>query len=245
VCAPAAGVVLRGRVSQVAPLRPGEVQVVHVALDAVAGADRFRPLLSADERARADRFRFAPDRTRFTVARGVLRGLLGARLGVAPAAVGFAYGAHGKPAIASPPTGAWLRFNVSHSGDVALVALARDRDVGVDVERIRPDVRSDDLARRFFSPRENAVLAALPDEARRLAFFRIWTAKEAFVKATGEGVARGLAGFDVVDAAGAPQLRLDEPAQWSLRDLSVAPGYAAAVVAEGVPDEVVVVPWAP
>jgi 4'-phosphopantetheinyl transferase len=226
--------------------------VLSVDLDAAADLARLRDHLAPDELTRAARFRFARDRARFVVARGILREVLGAHLRVPPARLAFRSGPHGKPALAEPPAGDWLRFNVSHSDGVVLVALARAREVGVDVERMRPDVAAADLARRFFSPREQAALAALPEDRRRAGFFRIWTCKEAFIKGTGEGVSRGLASFDVVDPACDVALAIEaapaEAAAWALRELSAPAGYAAAVAVEvdpGVPLSVVPLSWTP
>jgi 4'-phosphopantetheinyl transferase len=235
------------------PLAPGEAHVLSVTLGAAAGVvERLRRHLADDEVARAARFRFEPDRERFTIARGVLREVLAAHLDVPPAGLAFRTGAHGKPALAGPAAGDWLRFNVSHSGDIVLVALARARAVGVDVERVRADIADVELARRFFSAREQAALAGLPEDGRRALFFRIWTCKEAFVKATGDGVSRPLRDFDVVDDAGDVALRTDvappEARRFTLAALPAPAGYAAAVAVEvdpTAPVRVVPLAWEP
>ena len=199
------------------------------------GTARFAATLSADERLRAARFHFARDRDRFTVGRGVLRSLLGGYLGVAPAALAFAYGDHGKPAL----VGGGLHFNVSHSAGVALYAVARAREVGVDVEGHRADFATAEIAERFFSPAERAALRALPVEARCAAFFACWTRKEAYIKARGVGLSLALDAFDVSLAPGEPAALLatrDDPGardRWSLQALDPGPDLAGAVVAEG------------
>lgn len=224
-------------------LDPGEVRVHHAALDAPLDLDALRAHLAPDEQARAARFRFDRDRRRFVVARGRLRVLLARHLETSPADIAFSYGAHGKPALVGST---WLRFNVSHSHELALFALARDREVGVDVEHVRTDIRHDDLARRYFSAREQAALRGLPDPERLDGFFRTWTFKEAFLKATGQGVSRPLGGFDVLLGADGMRLTIaDAPGDascWTLHRLDVASGYAAALVVEGVPSRVSVAP---
>jgi 4'-phosphopantetheinyl transferase len=208
--------------------RRDEVHVWRAALDrpaAVVGA--LWASLDDDERDRAERLRRPPARDRFVVAHGLLRIILARYLAIAPAAVRFSYGVSGKPGLAGDTA---LRFNLSHSGPLALYAVASTRDVGIDVERIRSDVDAAALTRRFFTPREAAALAHLPAAARLPAFFTGWTRKEAVVKAGGEGLARSLAEVDVGDAT-----EVDGPdgRRWRLEDLTPAPGYAAALAVEG------------
>jgi 4'-phosphopantetheinyl transferase len=196
-------------------------------------------LLSEDERARAVRFVFERHRRRFTAARAALRHILGARLGVAPAEVRFAYGPHGKPELAAGCGAGRLRFNLAHSHELALVALCEGRELGVDVEHVRPLADAMRIAERFFSTREREALAGLPPEAQREAFFRCWTRKEAYLKALGDGLARPLDGFDVSLARGEPAALLGvaadpaEAARWGLAHLEPAPGYVGALAVEG------------
>jgi 4'-phosphopantetheinyl transferase len=195
--------------------------------------------LTADERQRAERFFFEKDRTHFVVARGLLRVLLGRYLRQDPPRLRFTYGPHGKPALATDPGGVALRFNVSHSHGLALYAITRGREVGVDVERIRPDIAQEKIAERFFSPREVTVLRALPTPLQAPAFFACWTRKEAYIKAKGEGLTLPLDQFDVSLAPGEPAALLhtawdpQEAAGWALHDLAPAPGYRAAVAVAG------------
>ncbi len=218
-----------------------EVHVWRVDLDGVPeGA--VASSLSADERERAGRFRFERDRRRFVVARGVLRRLLGRYLDREPARVRFGYGPRGKPFVAA---GGGLRFNLSHSAGLALLAFGWRREVGVDVERVRPVPEAEDIARRYFSRWEEAELRRLPAGERQAAFFRCWTRKEAFVKATGDGLSRPLDGFDVTLAPGEPArlLRLaGEPAaghRFWIEDVSPGRGFAAALAVEGSPARVI------
>jgi 4'-phosphopantetheinyl transferase len=202
-----------------------------------AGRAALAATLAGDERARAARFHFDRDRDRWVVARGALRAILARYAGTAPAALALAVGDHGKPRLAEPV--ADLRFNLSHSGDLALCAVAVGREVGIDVEAVRADRAGDDIARRFFAPAEVAALAALSPALRVEAFFACWTRKEAYVKARGAGLALGLDRFEVSLAPGAAAALLathDEPAErarWQLTALDPGPGYAGALAVEG------------
>ena len=217
-------------------LEESEIHVWRAELDAPAWVqERLRRYLSSDELARAAKFLFEPHRRRFVAARGILRDVLARYLGCIPAALQFRYGPHGKPEVDS--AGLDLRFNLSHAGDVALVAVARGREVGIDVERIRPEAATDAIARRFFSPREVEALAALTPAERLEAFFRCWTRKEAYIKARGEGLRIPLSSFDVsigrepalLAMRGAPE----EGARWTLAGLQPGPGYVGALAYEG------------
>jgi 4'-phosphopantetheinyl transferase len=196
------------------------------------------PLLSGPERHRASLFAFDRDRHRFIVARACLRRVLGARLGVRPEAVELVYGARGKPALAPDVAGSALRFNVSHREDVTVFAFSVGREIGIDVEAIRPIPDADAVAARFFSPRENAAYRALAPLDRLLGFYRCWTRKEAFIKALGDGCYYPLDRFDVSLAPGEPAtiLRVEgvpgDRCRWRMESFSPTPGFVAAVVAE-------------
>ena len=168
-------------------LQPGEVHVWFARLDRTPERlSRMRTLLNSDETARADRFLKDLHRNRFIAARVILRDLLAGYLERPPDAIRFAYNQWGKPALASGFAAKDLRFNLSHSNDLAMYAFALARDVGVDIEMIRADAANDRIAENFFSPREVATLRALPRERQVEAFFNCWTRKEAYVKARGE-----------------------------------------------------------
>jgi|SRR5215472_6371383 len=196
-------------------------------------------ILSADERAKAERFYVERDRRHFVVARGVLRTILSRYLNQAPEALSFCYGPHGKPALAGESDGAGIRFNLSHSRELALYAITRGREVGIDVEGVRADLVVAEIAAQFFSPRELAMLQTLPADEQRQAFFRCWTRKEAYIKARGDGLSMRLDGFDVSLAPGQPAAILgahrgpSEASRWLLRDLAPIPGSAAALAVEG------------
>jgi 4'-phosphopantetheinyl transferase len=197
-----------------------------------AVTEQFWFLLAPDETDRAGRFRFDHLRRSFILARGALRVLLGRYLNIAPGGIEFGYGSKGKPALAAPHR---LQFNASHSGDLALFAFTTDCEIGVDVERIRPIPDTEDVAKRFFCAEETAELMALPAGQREHGFFLCWTRKEAYIKATGEGLSTPLDAFRVTlqpsEPAGMVHLERDPIAAqaWTLHDLTPAPGYAAAL----------------
>jgi 4'-phosphopantetheinyl transferase len=201
--------------------------------------DSFRRTLASDEQARAERFYFHRDRERFIAARGVLRAILGRYLNKAPASLSFCYSSHGKPALVSESGGDALRFNISHSHGVALYAVTRGREVGIDLELVRSGLEIEEIAERFFSRLEIATLRALPTDLRRRAFFLCWTRKEAYIKARGEGLSLPLDQFDVSLIPGEPATLMStrpdsgEALRWSLHELALDPGYAAALAVEG------------
>jgi 4'-phosphopantetheinyl transferase len=219
---------------------PEEVHVWRVWLDRpAASVDSLAATLAADERERADRFLHADLRRRFVVGRGALRSILSRYLGRPPAAIRFEYGRQGKPALADDRGLSPLGFNLSHSHELALCAVALGREVGVDVERERTVANLSQIAERFFSRSERLALHALPPTDQTRAFFTCWTRKEAYIKARGEGLRIPLDAFDVT-------LLPDEPAhllatrhdpgdvhRWSLRELEPGPGYVGALAVEG------------
>jgi 4'-phosphopantetheinyl transferase len=201
----------------------------------LAVAARLRGLLSAEERARSGRFVFERDRHRYVAAHGRLREILAGYVGAAPASLTFASSPSGKPALAEPRTE--LRFNLSHSRGLALVAVTRGREVGVDLEAIRAVEDLDDLAASCFSPAETRALAAVPEGSRLEAFFDGWTRKEAFVKLLGDGLSRPLDSFDVTLGPGEPARLLRvagaRAADWAIQQVEVGPGYRGALASEG------------
>ena len=199
--------------------------------------DSFTALLSEDERARAARFRFEKDVRRFTVARAAVRSILGSYLEARGHDLRFEYSHYGKPALTNNSNN--IRFSISHSGEIAMLAVTRSHEVGVDLEAIRANVEIDQLAERYFSERERTSLRELSPERRLQAFFRCWTSKEAFLKAQGFGLSRSLESFDVEANPDRPARLLatrphaDEAEIWSLYDIPTEENYAAAVAWEG------------
>ena len=198
-----------------------------------------RQRLSDDELSKVDRFHFLKDRNNFVAARGILRTILSRYVNLEPHELSFHYTHYGKPELIQKRSHRTIRFNVSHSKDIALYAFTYDRKIGVDVELIRPDFAAIEVAERFFSTKEVAEIYALPKNAQVNAFFACWTRKEAFVKARGEGLALPLDQFDVSVAPGNPARLLEtrwdhaEQSRWSMSELDVHTGYAAAIAVEG------------
>jgi 4'-phosphopantetheinyl transferase len=219
------------------PLAASEAHLWLAALETPAqDLARYAVLLSPDERERAARFHFERDQRHYIAARGILRLLL-AHYTASPAdKIRFSYNAHGKPSLTSDHP---CRFNVGHSHGWGIFGFILERDVGVDVERIRADFAGEDIAQRFFSPAETAALRTVPQPARTKAFFDCWTRKEAFIKAKGLGVFLGLHTFAV-------SLKPDEPpallwhesdpeasARWTMLELQTPEGYVGAAAIEG------------
>lgn len=232
---------------------PAEVDVWRASLDVSPSvAARLARPLAPEERARAQRFRNGADQRRFTVARGVLRALIASYVAVPAGALRLSAGIHGKPQLVPPTVDAPhpdITFNVSHSGELALYAIARGREVGIDLERMDATTDIEALARRFFSDAERSCFDAVEDERRTAAFFRIWTAKEAYLKARGLGLSLPLCSFDVALRSGEPTrliaggLTGRVESRWTLVELPAGSGYAAALAMEGTPGRVRLWRW--
>jgi len=224
-------------------LRPDEVHVWCVDLDVASqsAASLYASSLSAEERSRCARFRFPRDRQRFIVAHGVLRECLGGYLDVDPDRISYEHNAFGKP-DQHARFGGRLRFNLSHSAGLALIAVVLDANIGVDIERIRATRELTDIAKFFFSPAELDNVLSLPSHRRCAAFFHCWTKKEAFLKACGVGLTIPPDAFSVplddVDAPTSGELELVSDAgglvsRWSMRTLMPASDYIGALAVEG------------
>jgi 4'-phosphopantetheinyl transferase len=193
---------------------------------------RYECILAPEERQRAARFAFPHLQRGFVLARGALRVLLARLLETAPDRIRFVYGVKGKPTLAAPGR---VRFNMSHSGGLAVFAFTLDCELGVDVEEIRPLDDLAQIAARFFCAGETAELMSLPVEERTAAFFRCWTRKEAYIKAIGDGLSAPLDGFAVTlrrgEAARLVHLAGDPAAAraWALHALDLSPGYEGAL----------------
>jgi 4'-phosphopantetheinyl transferase len=200
-----------------------------------ANLTRWRGMLDADELARADRYHFASDRDTFIAAHALARAMLSDATGLPTAIWRYVTGEFGKPALAADCAGGGLRFNISHTRGFVACAIARD-EVGVDVEA--SDRRTDfDIADRFFAPEEAQLVKSVPPEGRACVFFRFWTLKEAFIKATGEGLRRPLDSFSFTfnpvrivfhpEREGIP--RRDNPAAWQFAEYNPAPDRPLAL----------------
>jgi len=195
--------------------------------------------LSRDERLRADRYYFERDRKHFIVGRGVLRTIISCYLGIEPGQVQFSYGPRGKPYLHDICGDTTLRFNIAHSNGIALYAFTRDREIGVDIEYMRPMQDAEQIVSRYFSTIEAAAMQMLPNSQRQEAFFNCWTRKEAYIKATGDGLAHPLDQCTVSFSPGKPARLLyaegdpGEASRWSLMALAPVPGYVAALAVAG------------
>jgi 4'-phosphopantetheinyl transferase len=220
--------------------RRDEVHVWRIALDEPDDVvSRLAGVLAPDERARAARFLAPVHGQRFRVGRGMLRAILARYLGLEPDRIEFTYGPHGKPSLAAASRTADVRFNLAHSKDVALLGVCLGRELGVDVEAVRPLEDAERIVGRFFSAREQADFFGVAPELRQHAFFLGWVRKEAYIKAIGTGLALPLADFDVTLTPGAPPRLLhvagrpEEPRRWSFAQLDVGDAFRGAVAVEG------------
>lgn len=199
--------------------------------------------LSPDERARGERFAFERDRRRFLLGRRALRGILAGYLRCEPGEIAFAYGEAGKPRLVDADSARGLQFNAlqfnaSGSADLAVCAVTCHRDVGIDIERLRDDC-DPDLVRYALCETERADFDTIAKDNQPAAFYRAWTRKEAYLKATGSGLSRSLASFAVsIAPAKSPRLVRDDRApgelgRWSFIDFDPAPGWAGTLVHSG------------
>jgi len=218
-------------------LPPNEVHVWHTELVIPKnGVAALLELLAPDERDRASRFKLESPRNEFIITRAFLRLTLSRYVNIEARELQFRTTANGKPELTKDSS---VQFNLSHSAAIAVLAITRDRRVGVDVERIRENVDAIDLADRFFSPQEFEWLRSRPAPELIPSFFSCWTRKEAYVKASGEGLSIPLAGFRVMSLPGSPRLRLEvynnpeESRRWSMWQLELGPDLRGALAVEG------------
>ena len=208
--------------------------------------EKLRQILSVDEQERADRFRFEQLRNHFIAGRGFLRTILSHYLNLEPHQLSFSYSHRGKPELANLKAEEKICFNLSHSNGLALYAVSRlngqvsqgNNSLGIDLEYMRSMPDAEKLAERFFSTRESQLISSLPVEQRQEAFFNGWTRKEAYLKATGDGLV-GLSKVEVSLVPGKPATLLsiqgdtEAASRWSLYQLIPAPDYVAALAVEG------------
>lgn len=217
-----------------------EVHVWIAFLDRLSSRRQpFFEVLAPREMARAAKFRLAKDRDEFVLSRGLLRGLLSRYVGVSPSELNFSYNPYGKPALEIGCEGEKCSFNLSHSQGVVVYAVAKTREIGVDIECVRQDVEHQQIAARFLSPGEARAVQALPPAERKKAFLSCWTKKEAYLKAKGEGFHLDPQSFDVTSGSAdlaSPVLIEANPTTarcCSIAPLQAPPGYIAALAAEG------------
>ncbi len=211
-----------------ASLAPGTVHVWRTSLDAhCAHADRLTTFLSPGELDRAARFHFERDRTRYSMARGLLRLLIGRYLGQPPGAVSFAYTLRAKPCLPSPAT---LAFNLSHSHGMALYAFAHSSELGVDIERENRALDTEEIARNFFTPEEIRFIQQNESDGRNERFFFLWSRKEAYIKARAEGFYLPLNEFDAANRSSVDGFDIQSFLAW--------PHFAAALAVKPQPSQI-------
>lgn len=215
----------------------GRVDLWYTFLDGVTDPELlagYKALLGPEEVARHDRFVFPKSRHQYLVARALVRTALSQYVDVAPAAWSFATNEHGKPSVASP-AGCRLRFNPSHTAGLAVCAVTADREIGVDVESIKPDFATAGIVNHFFAPEEIASLDQATGDARQVRFFQLWTLKEAFLKAVGLGLSLPLKDFAIsLPDAGPPQVLfhasgLGNAAEWDFSQVRFDSRYQIAL----------------
>jgi 4'-phosphopantetheinyl transferase len=231
---------------QRASLNEREVHVWLIKLDDPrVDIERGQKLLSPAEKVRATRFKFQRDQRRYVVAHAGLRSILSEYINISPAALEFFSGPNGKPELTptygTPP----IKFNLSHSHEVAIVAVTGRGEIGIDVEYVKRDFPFEEVAKRFFSAKEFAVLTALPAHLQRVAFFKCWTSKEAFLKAKGTGLSGKLDEVELVLTANQAVRVNGTIPDWTLTEITLSTDYMAAVVAAGDQDQVVCYRWNP
>ena len=203
--------------------------------DASVDLDRAGALISPDERERAARFKFERDRRRYLVAHLALHEILRCYLPGAAPGLSFDLGANGKPKLPQPLNPSGIEFNLSHSNEMALLAVCHQREVGVDIEFVKEQFEFQEVAERFFTATEVAALRGLPPDLQRQAFFKCWTSKEAFLKAKGTGLSGELDEVKISLTADQRVQIAADVAGWSLTELNPVDGYQAAFVIDGEP----------
>jgi 4'-phosphopantetheinyl transferase len=228
------------------PALQDHVHVWAVRLDdASVDLDRAGALISLDERERAARFKFARDRRRYLVAHVALHEILQRYLPIVSAGLSFVIGANGKPSLPQALAPSGVEFNLSHSNEMALLAVCHEREVGVDIEYVKEDFEFQEVAEHFFSAREVAAMRGLPPSLQRQAFFKCWTSKEAFLKAKGTGLSGALDEVEIAIIVN-EQVRITANVPgWSLAELDSIDGHEAALVVAGAPAPINYYLWEP
>ncbi len=218
----------------------GYIHVYRILLDLPeADIQYFASLLSNEEHQRAERYLFSKHRARFIASRAQAKMILGRYTGLKPEQVELTYNPYGKPLLEALPGSSTLHFNVSHSHDLGLVAVTEVAEIGVDIEKVRPDIDYTHISRQFFSLDETERLLDLPAEEQVEAFYNIWTRKEAFIKGRGIGLATPLDQFDVSIDGNAPSRlkhaseEIEGAYEWTLCELKPGTGYVANLAVHG------------
>jgi 4'-phosphopantetheinyl transferase len=221
---------------QTLTLSSNDIHIWRANLDLnIEQIEMFYQTLSADEKIRAERFHFNRHRNFFIAARGILRAILSRYADIEPHQLRFNYGTRGKPTIAESCGVENLEFNVSHSEEIALYGITSASEIGIDIEKVRSLADAEQIAKRFFSHQEFTWLNQLPVSQKEAAFFSLWTCKEAYLKAIGEGLAFGLDQFQIsFDSKNSPEIISIQGNQqvgipWVLQQLNPVLGYVGSV----------------
>ena len=217
-------------------LKVDEVHVWSASLEQPAATvHALESVLSVQELNRAERFHSERDRRRYVVAHGILRRVLASYRQSDPRTLRFSIGKNGKPALADESGPTALRFNLSHTEDIALIAVTLGREIGVDVERVRPISELESIVESYFTPGERDALRGMETTHKRDAFYRCWTRKESYAKAIGGELAVALGGFDTMrfGPADLPTFGASRTSGWNLHELLPADGYVGAVAIDG------------
>jgi 4'-phosphopantetheinyl transferase len=219
-------------------LSNGDVNIFCAALNQpTSSMKEFERTLDSGEISRSERFLLEADRSRFVVSRGILRRLLGLLSGTDPSKIRFRYSSHGKPSLDGSLSEKGIRFNMSHSNHLALYAFSIDREVGVDLEYIRPFEALKEFVDRFFSEKEKIFLKNLPLNDRTESFFKLWTRREALLKALGQGLTMA----ELFDPSGGEGERPglvgikgnnENHPYYYVQQLKPAPNYVGAIAVE-------------
>lgn len=220
-------------------LHNGELVIWQARLD-IAPADqwKFLVILSPNEQERAQRYHFKRDRDRFIAARGILRTLLSDYLNTSACRIHFLYNDFGKPFLGVGECGD-IQFNLSHSDGIAVYVFTQGQEAGIDIERIRPIENQQQIIQRYFAPAEQLFFATVPPQSKDEAFFRLWTRKEAYVKALGLGMSLPFDRFSVVSPGAQPFLVMCQQSHhsdnrhWAVQDVEVKSGFTCALAVEG------------
>lgn len=227
----------------------GQVEVWYAPLDIPPSeVHRLERTLANDEVSRAARFRHLTDRRHFVACRGILREILSRYVDESPGEIEFCYGPRGKPRLRSDDGPHRLRFNVSHSQGLAVFAIAHDREVGVDIERLDPNLEWQEIAESVFSAEEVNALRSLPAQSRSAAFLNVWTRKEAYAKARGEGLSLPLGELETLHSPDDsrsffPSGNCVESSRWTLRAFTPTDGYVGALAVEGTGSQITCERW--
>lgn len=218
-----------------------EVHVWKIRIDdpPIDPQELYENILSADERERADRLRFKDERRKYIISRGTLRSILSKYLESVPGDIVFEYNKHGKPSLPPQVNPGKIRFNLSHCRNLVVYAIAKDMEIGIDIEYLREVKWARKIIDRFFSPEERDYYNTRPDHMKTRCFFKLWTGKEAYTKARGRGFSLPLSEHDISLVPGHAPRPYDgrsidrDYGEFSLYEIKIADNYISSLAVEG------------